>query len=278
MKDYDPPTALPAEGWAPKKIYFENQGDKIEGILHLPEKKTNSLIILVSGCTITKDGPAKGLWLKLAPELVSNNFAVLRFNYRFTTDDLSEFHKMTIKGEVSDLKLIVDEMSKKYDKIGLLGESLGGTISILGYDERIKCLVLWYPGLFLKETYLGKRFLSKEALEELEKTGFIKGRKSDGREYKVGKEFVEELKILDVVFQAEKIYSPTLIIHGEKDQEVPFTQSERLLKILRGPKKLKKLPGICHAFKNKDFTTNYNFEAQQKAIKSTIDWFNKWLK
>jgi len=261
-----------------EKIYFENQGEKIEGILHLPENRTDSLIILVSGCTITKDGPAKGLWLKLAPELVSEKFAALRFNYRFTTYDLREYHKMTIKGEVSDLKLIIDEMSKKYDKIGLLGESLGGTISILGYDERIKCLVLWYPGLFLKETHLGKRFLSKEALDELEKTGFIKGRKSDGREYKVGKGFVEELKTLDTIPYIKNISSPTLIIHGEKDEEVPFTHSLRLFRILKSPKKLEKLPDICHAFKNKDFTTDYNFEAQQKAIKLTVDWFNKWLK
>ena len=261
-----------------EKIYFENQGEKIEGILHLPERKTNSLIILVSGFTITKDGPAGGLWIKLASKLVSKNFVTLRFNYRFTTDDFTQFHKMTIGGEVSDLKLIINEMSKRYDKIGLVGESMGGLICVLAYNEKIKCLVLWYPGIFQRETDLGKRFLSKEAEKELKETGFIKGKKSDGREYKVGKKFIEELKTLNVIPYLEKIQSPTLLIHGENDAVVPFSHSERLLNFLKCPKKLEKIPKVCHAFKNKDFTTDYNLNAQQKAIKLTVKWLEKWLK
>jgi len=260
-----------------EKIYFKNKGEKIEGILHKPEKKTESLVILVHGFAGSKDGPG-GLFNKLAEELVSKNFDVLRFNFRFTTEDFSQFSKMTIGGEVEDLKIIIDEMSKKYKKIGLVGESLGGTISILSYDQRIKCLVLWYPAVFQRETDLGKRFLSKEAEKELKETGFVKGKKSDGREYRVGKKFVEELKTLNVIPYSEKIQSPTLIIHGEKDNVVPFEQSLRLLKILKGQKRLEKISGICHAWRNKDFTTDYNFEAQQIAIKLTVEWFEKWLK
>lgn len=260
-----------------EKIYFENQDGKIEGILTELENESKSLIILVHGFTSSKEGPG-GLFIKLAQELASKNFAILRFNFRFTTDNFSEFHKMTMKGEVSDLKLIINEMAKKYNKIGLLGESMGGTISILSYDKRIKCFVLWYPGIFQRETDLGKKFLSREATRELEKTGFVKGRKSDGRKYKVGKEFIKELKTLDVIPYAEVIYSPTLIIHGENDVIVPFNQSERLLDFLRGPKKLEKITRVCHGWKNKDFTTDYNFEAQQLAIKLTVDWFEKWLK
>jgi len=261
-----------------EKVYFENQGEKIEGILHLSERQTNSLIILVSGFTITKQGPADGLWLKLAPKLVSQDFAVLRFNFRYTTEDFREFHKMSIRGEAGDLKVIIDEMSKKFGKIGIVGESMGGLISVLSYNEKIKCLVLWYPAVFQKETDLGKRFLSKEAEEELRKTGFIKGKKSDGREYKVGKEFVEDLKNLNVIPYLKKISSPTLIIHGEKDSVVPFSHSERLLNLLNCSKKLERIPQVCHAFKNEDFTTDYNPNAQEKAIKLTIDWFKKWLK
>ncbi len=134
------------------------------------------------------------------------------------------------------------------------------------------------PWRFLKETNLGKWFLSREAFKELKKMGFVKGKKSDGREFKVGKEFVEELKNLDVIPFARKIHSPTLIIHGENDTVVPFNQSERLLKILKGPKALEKIPGVYHAWKNQEFTTDYNFEVQQTAIKLTVEWFEKWLK
>ncbi len=260
-----------------EKIYFENQGQKIESILHKPGGETDSLIILVHGFTGSKEGPGDA-FIKLAEELVSRNFAVLRFNFRFTTDDWSEFQKMTVEEEVSDLKLIINEMSKYYEKIGLVGESLGGAVVILSYNERIKCLVLWYPVIFKKETIQGKKFLSEQSAQELEKTGFVKGRKSNGKEYKVGKEFIEELKILEIIPSAKKISSPTFLIHGDKDNIVPFNQSQRLLNVLKGPKKLEKIKDICHAWKNEDGTTNYNLKAQQKVIQLTIEWFEKWLK
>ena len=227
-----------------EKIYFENQGEKIEGILHLPDNSTHSLVILVHGFTGSKNGPDK-IFIKLAKKIAAEGFAVLRFNFRFTSEDLSEFYKMTIRGEVSDLKLIISEMSKRYKKIALVGESMGGTISILSYDEKIKCLVLWYPAIFIRETELKDRFLSKKALQELEETGFItgfiKGEKSDGREYRISRECVEEIKNINLIPYIEKISCPTLLIHGDSDAVVPFNQSERLLKILKGPKKLEKI-------------------------------------
>lgn len=260
-----------------EKIYFENQSEEIEGILYLPEKKTNKLIILVHGFTSTREG-AGGSFLKLAEKLTLNDFVVLVFNFRYTTDDFKNFHQMTIKGEVSDLKLIIEKMVKKYSKIGLVGESLGAVISTLSYDERIKCLVFWYPCVFLKETSLVRNFLSKEALEELEKTGFLIGKKSDGREYKIGKELVEELRTIEIIPFIKNIHSPILIIHGTKDTIVPFSHSEKLLNFLKEPKKLEKIEGICHGWRNKDFSTDYNFKAQEKAVRLTVEWFKQWLK
>ena len=259
-----------------KKIYFENQGEKIEGILNLPENKMDSLVILVHGFTGAREG-AKGVFVKLARKLASENFAVLRFHFRYITEDFKNFHKMTIKGEVSDLKLIIKEMSKGFNKIALLGESMGGAVSVLSYSEKIKCVVFWYPCIFLRETELGKILLSRKAEKELRESGFIKGEKSDGREFKVGKEFIEELKTLDLTPWVKEIHPPTLLIHGQKDAVVPFAHSERLLNLLKCPKKLEKIPRVCHAWKNKDFTIDYNLEAQQKAIKLTVDWFKKWL-
>jgi len=119
------------------------------------------LIILVAGFTGSKEGPGD-LFIKLAEELVSKNFAVLRFNFRHISEDFKEFHKMTIKGEISDLKLIINEMAKKFSKIGIVGESLGGLISVLAYSEKVNCLVLWYPAVFLKETDLGRNFSQKK--------------------------------------------------------------------------------------------------------------------
>jgi len=83
-----------------ERLFFTNEGQQIEGILHLPDTPTQALVILVHGFTASRDGPG-GIFIKLAEELASKDFAVIRFNFRFTTDDWAEFHNMTINGEKS---------------------------------------------------------------------------------------------------------------------------------------------------------------------------------
>jgi len=259
-----------------EKVNFENEGQKIEGILHVPEKTTESLVILVHGFTGSKDGPG-GAFIKLVESLASKGFAVLRFNFRFTTEDWSEFHNMSISGETSDLKVIIDEMSKRYGKIAVVGESMGGTISILGYDERVKCLVLWYPVAFPNEIVLRTLASAEEAKEELEKTGFVTMmKKSTRQKFKVGRKYVEEMEKSNLVPYAEKISCPTLLIHGDADRVVSFNQSERLLKILKEPKRLEKISGVGHAWHSGP--NDYDADAQRQAIKLTVEWFEKWLK
>lgn len=259
-----------------EKIYFENEGYKIEGILHLPEKETNSVVVIVHGFTASKDGPGK-VFVELAETLVANGFAVLRFNFRFTTEDLSEFHNMTISGEVSDLKIITDEISKRYENVGLVGESLGGAISILSYNEKIKTMVLWYPAIFLNETELKQSLETKEALEELEKTGRSTLRKSNGQKFQVGRKFIEDREATNVISSAEKISCPTLIVHGDIDSVVSFTQAIRLMDVLKEPKKLEKIEGVDHAWHEKGYG-EYAIAAQKKAIYFTTEWFRRYLK
>lgn len=261
-----------------EKIIFENKGYKIEGILHLPEKETNSIVILVHGFTGSKDGPGD-VFIELAETLEANGFAVLRFNFRFTTEDWSKFHNMSISGEVSDLKLIIDEMSRGYQNIGIIGESLGGTVSIISYNEKVKTLVLWYPAIFLNETPLERRITTKEAIEELEKTDRVTLRESRGQNYQVGRKFIEERRALDLIPYAERISCPILIVHGDSDTVVPFTQAIRLMDILKEPKKLEKIIEVDHAWHNKDdYSSGYVNEAQKKAIHFTVEWFKKYLK
>lgn len=259
-----------------KKIHFENKDKIIEGIQSSPDNGSNSLIILVHGFTGSKDGPG-GLFIPLSEMLVSKGYSVLRFNFRFTTDDLKEFYKMTISGEVSDLKLIMDEMSKSYENISLLGESMGGSVSILSYDDRVRCMVLWYPAVFLEKTSLKARTETVEAKDELERTGFVTLAKGDGQKFKVSRTFIEERKKIDLIPYASSISCPTLILHGDVDSTVPFGQSEQLLGMLKGEKKLENIQNSDHGWWNSDRSDRMS-SAQQRVINLTVDWFEKWLR
>jgi esterase/lipase len=256
-----------------EELIIENEGGKIIGILHKSEKPTDKIVILVHGFTGDIDGPA-GFWKPMAEKLCENGFDVYRFSFRFTTKDWSLFQNMTISGEVSDLKKIISVMDKKYKKIGILGESLGGPISILSYTNKIDVMVLWYPVLFINQTPLMKKFLSME--KELEKKGYITHKKFIG-EAKVGKGSLDEIRKLDLIPFVKKIKCPIMLIHGDKDVHVPKYHSEKMMEFLKGPKKLEIMEGANHCWRGVDYKLPVP-EFQEKASRFTVDWFKRWLK
>jgi len=251
-------------------VTFNSKGQQIIGMLHIPDKSTQALIILAHGFTGNKNGP-DNIFIKTASKLCDNGFAVLRFDFRGSGESNGEFVDMTINGEVSDLKKVIQWIEKQgYEKIGLIGESMGGAVSILGYNNKIKCLVLWYPAIYLNKT-IGFKFLD-ENKEKIKKEGLIV-EKRDGRQYKVGWGFYQERSTIEVASHIKNITCPLLIITGDKDTSVPHDQSEKAIKIANEPKKLEIIEGADHCFRGFD-----REKWQDKAINLTIDWFNKWLK
>jgi dienelactone hydrolase len=256
-----------------EKIIFENKGEKIVGLLTQPEFKTNKIILIVHGFTGNMDGSAY-LQKGLANKLSENGFAVYRFNFRFTTDAFENFHKMTIAGEVDDLKLLIDEFAKKYERVGVVGESLGGAVSILSYSQKVSCMVLFYPAIFFKEN-LANRFSSDEQIREMNENGVLPWVKSSGQKLYVGKKFIEEINKIDVFPEIKKIKCPLLFVHGNADTIVSLTESERAFAAANEPKKIEIIDGAEHAFNDKDYLPNK--QIQDKAIGLTVEWFKKWL-
>jgi len=254
-----------------QKLYIENEGEKIECVLHKSDEPTDTLIITVHGFTGTMDN-----FIPLAEKLSDNGFDTLRFNFRFTTKDWNLFQNMTINGEVSDLKKIISAMSKKYKKIGIVGESLGGAISILGCNDKVNVIVLWYPAVFLREVSSMKKLLIEEKQAELEQKGYAILEKSVGN-VSVGKKFIKEIKTLGLISFSENIKSPILLIHGDSDSSVNLNQSERLIEILKEPKKLEIITGANHVWKDADYKDIVP-EFEEKALNLTLNWFNRWLK
>jgi len=257
-----------------EKFELENKGGKILGHLHIPDNETNKLIILVHGFEGTENGP-DNLFVELTEKLVSENFAILRFNFRYTDETFKDLNKMTMKSEIEDLKLVINKMTERFSKIGMLGASMGGAISISSYDSRIKCLVLWYPLVELKGSGMEDRFFTKEAQKKL-KTGFIKIKTSEGI-IEVNKKYVDELKELDLSSEIKEISSPVLIIHGNLDYLIPVYQSKKLFDLIKEPKKLEIIHNANHAWWNKEYTVPVK-EFQEKAINLTVNWFKEWLK
>lgn len=261
-----------------RKISYENKGEKIAAALHVPSKKSRSscAIILAHGFTGDKDTEGDSdMFPLLAENLCKRGFHVLRIDFRGSGESDGKFEDMTISGEVSDLQRSIEFLKEKgFEKIGVVGGSLGGCVTLLAYAGNMDCMVLWYPAIFPQET---KSFQFMESNEkELLKRGKILYKERYGRKYYVGKNYYEERKVAKPFSRIKDITCPFLIVAGDKDASVPFSQQLRAIRAAREPKKLEVVRGADHCFKDK--TGKVRKEWKERAISVTVDWFNQWLK
>ena len=134
-----------------ESITLINDGQKIFAIFHKPLNTVKSPAILICpGFGGTKCGKHR-LFVTLAQELARKGIASLRFDYRGAGDSEGEFENINVESKVSDVLLCLDflasEPSIDSSRLGLLGRSLGGAISVLAANryKNIKSLALWAP-------------------------------------------------------------------------------------------------------------------------------------
>ncbi len=222
-----------------EKITFTNsKGLKLVGILETA--KTDKIVILAHGFTSNKDRPKM---VKTAEALSKEGYAVLRFD--FTDSGESDKAGITVAGQLDDLQTAMEFARKKgYTKIALVGSSLGGLLSILAYDKDVFTMVLIAPVTaaktpsFLKDTKIRKEIEEKGYL--IIKTG----------EFRVEKQYLEERESINQAEILSKVKCPVLIIHGDRDIDVPLEHSKNAMKYLPNGSKLEIIKGADHDFKD----------------------------
>src|ERR1041384_2757106 len=135
-----------------KQISFTVQGQKIYGMLHLPEGPGPfPATAMFHGFTGQKIEPHR-LFVKAARRMAQLGTAVLRIDFRCSGESEGDFRNMTISGEIKDAKAALDFLCRqpRIDKkrLGVLGFSMGGFVASFtaSRDPRVKTLVLWAGG------------------------------------------------------------------------------------------------------------------------------------
>ncbi len=245
------------------RISFQVNNQKIVGILIKPERKTKNAILLLHGFKGTKD--EWGRFRKLAEALGREGFTNLRIDMRGSGESEGKFREMTVYTEKEDALASIDYLMKQgYEKIGLVGLSLGGLVSLLASSEtEISAICLWAPAIYYKAE---KHLRGKE--KELEKKGYIIIFSSEsGESFEVGKKFFETLNEINTNDTLKGVKCPTLIIHGNKDEDVPIDGSKRAIKLIDCKRELIIIPDADHCF----------YEQIDKVISLTVGWFKKYL-
>lgn len=241
-----------------KQFSIEIGSNKLKGIIENPS--ATKLIILVHGFTGDWRGP-NNIFITLSQELQQEGYAVLRFSFLGVSPSEGEYVKMTVESQTNELQRVISyALTLGYEKIGILGESMGGTVVTSAYHKQLATVVYWYPVFNFFQCSFSD-FYKPDAQEELKENGFVL---VDG--YKVGKKFIDQIPIIDVYNNIKKITSPVLFLHGDSDTDVPLVQSEKAFEIAHSPKEIHLIKGANHCFEHE----------HEKVIKLTVSFIKRF--
>lgn len=259
-----------------KPVIFENQGERLVGILHVPDKLGREEkapgVVMLHGFTGNKIENHR-LFVLAARDLCDLGFAVLRFDFRGSGDSDGNFEDMTVPGEISDaeeaLSFLMGQRWVNREAVGMLGLSMGGRVAAIlaSRDRRVKFLILYSAALtpLVPRFQLGikgynpieimKARLDSLALLEVKDGWYLK------------KPFFETLDETVPINIIDRIEVPVLIVHGEKDQVVPLDDSIKgfeVVKNLNPKNELYIVEGGNHVFMERKHTC--------QVIKKTREW------
>lgn len=255
-------------------LILENEGEKIFGVLHRPLKPTKVPALLICpGFAGNKCGKFR-LFVTLAKELAKSGIAVLRFDYRGAGDSEGEFRDITLKGKVNDtllcLNFLANDPQIDSSRIGILGRSLGGVISILAAKrfEKIRSLALWAP-VFRSDPWrkLWDSFQAHHSVDLKTQEAL--------RHLPAGipnLEFLSQFFTLDIGKELESLVNvPLLHLHGSKDEVIKLEQAKEYEAARRGVanSRFLVLPSSDHDFSDA--------EERELAIRETCQWFKETL-
>jgi len=249
-------------------IVLENFGQKIFGVIHIPEKTPAPFVLFCHGFTGTKIEPHR-IFVNTAESLTKEGIGALRIDFRGSGDSEGSFKDMTIEGEVSDAMVALDYLSKcdfvDKEKIGILGLSMGGAVASItsGKNPLVKSCVLWAAVCHF-DIFFNR---SQEEISRIKDYGdFI-----DLGGNPVGKKFLAEISNVKPLEELKKTNIPVLIIHGSGDPVVPIQHAYDYYNGLKDTRQveLEIIEGADHTFNS--------IEWEKKVIEKTVKWFKETL-
>jgi dipeptidyl aminopeptidase/acylaminoacyl peptidase len=232
-----------------EKVSFISEGCKISGILHLPEKENPPCVVASHGLLSSKNSEK---YIALGERLSQEGVAMLRFDFRGIGESKGTEEDNTVSKKVADLGEAINFVRSHpalTNRIGLLGSSLGGFLSLIkaSMDKEIRAIVIWATPLHMED------LKSKERNEDtpLPPEAFFKD--------------LPKHRLLPLLPKV----SDCLVIHGEKDELVPLNQAWEIFQNLCAPKEILVIGGADHRLTDP--------RHRQRAMDLSVEWFNEYL-
>jgi hypothetical protein len=235
-------------------IIKDPAGHQVSAILTEPAGHTGRAVVLCHGFLSSKNSSTNKA---LTRGLIEGGIATFRFDFFGHGESQGPFDQLTTTLAIGQAMAAVDLLkSRGFARLGLMGSSFGGLVSILTAAQRrdLRCLALKCPVVDFGEE-LRLEFGDAE-IQRWKETGTIPNILGGPGRVKLAFAFYEDCLNRIAYEPATHIIVPTLIVQGDKDEHVPLHQSQRLFDALPAHKQLEMIPGADHQFtKGEDFNT-----------------------
>ncbi|ALA57514.1 alpha/beta hydrolase family protein [Nitrospira moscoviensis] len=241
-------------------VFKDPEGHHVSALLATPDNDTDRVAVLCHGFLSSKNSTTNKTLTRI---LTGRGIATFRFDFFGQGESQGPFEAITNTLAVGQANAAIKLLhGKGYRRVGLMGSSFGGLVSLLTAAGRtdLACLALKCPVVdFAEELRLE---FGEEEMARWKATDTIPNIMGGAGRIRLRYAFYED-SLRQVAYEpARSITAPTLIVQGDADEHVPLHQSRRLFEALRVDKRLEMIPGADHQFtKGPDFSRMTNLIA-----------------
>ena len=228
-----------------ERIEFTNgEGEKLAGRLEWPVGEPSAFAIFAHCFTCSKDARAA---VDISRALAAEGFAVLRFDFTGLGNSEGDFANTHFSSNIQDLISAADHLREHHEAPRLLiGHSLGGAAVLAAAKDIDEVEAIATIGAPADPGHV--EHLVSGAIEDIERDGEGTA-KIGGREFKIKKEFIDDIKSFEQSGDIGK--RALLVMHSPVDNVVGIENAEQIYKRVRGYKSFITLAGADHMLSNK---------------------------
>lgn len=215
-----------------QKVEFQNKnGEELIGRLQLPDHQHPKAYAIFAHCFTC--GKNLKVIRQISSALAELGIAVLRFDFTGLGQSEGEFSETDFSHDVEDLIEAANYLEQEYQAASLIvGHSLGGTAALFAAKklDSIKAIVTIASPSQPSHVESLIQSNTKESTEESVVINI------GGKDFKIKKHFLEDIKAQNTESFLGELKKPYLIMHSPQDKIVGIDNAEELYKWSHHPK------------------------------------------